>query len=108
MTHGHRHIKPQGEVYFGLSGHGGLLLRHGPEVVWLEMLPGVVGHIPAGWTHRTVNVGTEPFVFVAFYPRLSGHDYTPVAREGMGARVLKTTMGYRVVRDDGTELFAWP
>ena len=105
MTHGHRHSKPQGEIYLALSGHGGLLLRRGTDVVWRGMRPGIAGHIPAGWAHRTVNIGLKPFVFVALYPRLAGHDYSPIAAEGMGARVVATRTGYRVIKDDGSELY---
>jgi glucose-6-phosphate isomerase len=106
MTHGHLHRLLEGEAYIGMAGQGGLLLRRGTEVAWVEMQAGIVGHIPPGWAHRTVNVGEEPFTFLAVYPRLAGHDYPPVAREGMGARVLRARFGYRVVRDDGTEIAA--
>lgn len=104
MTHGHVHVRPEGETYTCLSGRGGLLLRRGTSVVWIEMEPHFVGCIPPGWWHRTYNIGNEPFVFVAHYPRLSGHDYAPVIEHGMGARVFKSANAYAVVPDAGMRL----
>jgi hypothetical protein len=51
--------------------------------------PGVLGYIPPGWTHRSVNTGDEPFVFISVYPALSGQNYEPVRRSGLGARVRR-------------------
>ena len=58
--------------------------------------PDAVGYIPPGWAHRTVNVGEEPFRFLAVYPGAAGHDYGFVEEHGMGARVYKDRQGYRV------------
>ena len=106
MTHGHVHQLAQAEAYITLAGHGGLLLRRGTDIAWVEMRPSVMGYIPPGWSHRTMNLGATPFTFLAVYPRLAGHDYASVAREGMGARVLQSGSGYRVLRDDGVEIAA--
>lgn len=64
----------------------------------MEMGPGV-GYVPPGWAHRTINAANEPFRFLAVYPGTAGHDYEAVARTGMGARVVRSTDGYRVTPD---------
>lgn len=96
MTKGHAHTAREGEVYIGLSGKGLLLLYDGQEVSWVEISPDAVGYIPPGWAHRTVNVGEEPFRFLAVYPGDAGHDYGFVKERGMGARVYRDGQGYRI------------
>ena len=96
MTKGHRHTAPEGEVYAGVAGQGGLLLFDGSTHRWLELADGAVGYIPPGWAHRTVNTGREPFRFLAIYPGGAGHDYETVLRDGMGARVVRDGGGYDV------------
>jgi glucose-6-phosphate isomerase len=96
MTKGHGHTAPEGEVYVGLAGHGGLLLHDGTAHRWLELEAGGTGYIPPGWAHRTVNTGRKPFRFLAVYPGAAGHDYEIVLRRGMGARVLRAGDGYEV------------
>ena len=89
MTKGHQHPDPQGEIYLGLSGVGGLLLFDGREHRWLDLAEGVVGYIPPGWAHRSVNVGDQPYQFLAVYPGSAGHDYGWVLEHGMGVRAVR-------------------
>jgi glucose-6-phosphate isomerase len=89
MTKGHQHPDPQGEIYLGLAGHGGLLLHDGARTEWIEMAAGVLGYIPPGWAHRSVNTGAEPYRFLAVYPGSAGHDYGWVVQHGMGKRVMR-------------------
>lgn len=89
MTKGHQHPDPQGEIYLGLSGRGGLLLFDGERAEYLAMEPGTIGYIPPGWAHRSVNTGDEPYRFLAVYPGSAGHDYRWVLEHGMGLRVRK-------------------
>ncbi len=93
MTKGHQHPNHQGEIYLGISGRGGLLMFDGTDVRWVDMEPGVIGYIPPGWAHRSINVGTEPYSFLAVYPGGAGHDYNWVLANGMGHRVLHTDNG---------------
>jgi glucose-6-phosphate isomerase len=93
MTKGHIHPRPRGEIYLGLSGVGGLLLFDGDRPEWIPMEPGVIGYIPPGWAHRSVNTGDEPYRFLAVYPGDSGHDYEWVLRNGMGYRVFRGPAG---------------
>jgi glucose-6-phosphate isomerase len=97
MTKGHQHPDPQGEIYLGLSGTGGLLLFDGEQAEYVEMAPGVIGYIPPGWAHRSINTGSEPYEFLAVYPGSAGHDYQWVLRNGMGRRVMQAESGYRLV-----------
>ncbi|MBE1484451.1 glucose-6-phosphate isomerase family protein [Plantactinospora soyae] len=90
MTKGHQHPDPQGEIYLGLEGHGGLLLFDGERAEWLDISPGVIGYIPPGWAHRSVNVGDEPYRFLAVYPGSAGHDYGWVLTHGMGLRARRS------------------
>lgn len=89
MTKGHQHPNPQGEIYLGLSGTGGLLLFDGTTPRWIPMREGTIGYIPPHWAHRSVNTGTEPYRFLAVYPGGAGHDYQWVLDHGMGYRVLR-------------------
>lgn len=96
MTKGHWHTAPEGEVYQGIGGTGGLLLFDGATHRWLALTDAAVGYIPPGWGHRTVNTGSEPFRFLAIYPGAAGHDYERVLRGGMGARVVRAGSGFEV------------
>lgn len=89
MTKGHQHPDPQGEIYLGLAGVGGLLMFDGTRHQWLDMEPGVIGYIPPGWAHRSINVGDEAYKFLAVYPGSAGHDYGWVLKHGMGARAMR-------------------
>lgn len=86
MTKGHQHPDPQGEIYLGIAGSGGLLMFDGENVEWVDMAPGVIGYIPPGWAHRSVNTGDQPYKFLAVYPGSAGHDYGWVLEHGMGRR----------------------
>ena len=87
MTKGHQHPDAQGEIYLGLGGVGGLLLFDGNQTAWIDMAEGVIGYIPPGWAHRSVNVATSEYRFLAVYPGSAGHDYQWVLDHGMGNRV---------------------
>ncbi|WP_353808091.1 glucose-6-phosphate isomerase family protein [Agromyces sp. SYSU T00194] len=93
MTKGHQHPDHQGEIYLALTGTGGLLMFDGERVEWLEMRPGTIGYIPPGWAHRSVNVGDEPYAFLAVYPGGAGHDYGWVLEHGMGNRAYRAADG---------------
>ncbi|MFT4219655.1 MAG: glucose-6-phosphate isomerase family protein [Microbacterium sp.] len=93
MTKGHQHPDHQGEIYLALHGRGGLLMFDGERTEWLDMLPGTIGYIPPGWAHRSVNVGDEPYSFLAVYPGVAGHDYGWVLEHGMGLRAYRGADG---------------
>jgi glucose-6-phosphate isomerase len=93
MTKGHQHPDAQGEIYLGLGGVGGLLLFDGNRTSWIDMAEGVIGYIPPGWAHRSVNVGNSEYRFLAVYPGSAGHDYQWVLDHGMGSRVRAGSQG---------------
>jgi glucose-6-phosphate isomerase len=93
MTKGHQHPDPQGEIYLCLRGTGGLLTFDGTSTSWIEMTPGVIGYMPPGWAHRSVNTGDEEYQFLAVYPGSAGHDYQWVVENGMGERIFKGPNG---------------
>ncbi|MBC7723677.1 MAG: cupin domain-containing protein [Burkholderiaceae bacterium] len=97
MTKGHQHPNHQGEIYLGLAGTGGLLMFDGTESQWVDMIPGTIGYIPPGWAHRSVNIGDEPYSFLAVYPGGAGHDYGWVLEHGLGRRILAGESGVRFV-----------
>ena len=69
MTKGHFHtILDTSEIYYGLSGHG-MMLMETPEgqVDWKEIGPGEALYVPGRWAHRSINTGTEPLVMFFVY-----------------------------------------
>jgi len=86
MTKGHQHPDPQGEIYFGLEGVGGIIMFNGKDKKYVEITPGKIGYIPPGWAHRSINSGETGYKFLAVYPGSAGHDYGWVLENGMGLR----------------------
>jgi glucose-6-phosphate isomerase, archaeal len=84
MTKGHFHeIRGRAEVYTGLSGEGYLLLQTDDgEVRTVPMTSGTIAYVPPMWAHRTINTGTEKFVFLAIWSGDAGHDYGTIEQEG--------------------------
>ena len=89
MTKGHQHPDPQGEIYFGLEGSGGIIMFDGKQSSWIEIAAGKIGYIPPGWAHRSVNTGDDAYKFLAVYPGSAGHDYQWVLDNGMGLRAFR-------------------
>ena len=90
MTKGHYHARrEQGEVYFGLSGRGLLLMQtEDGATSELEMSAGSAAYVPPFWAHRTVNIGAEDFVFFSAWEARAGHDYGTIERDGFRKLVL--------------------
>lgn len=93
MTKGHFHtILDTSEVYYGLSGHG-LMMMETPEgeVKCLEVNPGDALYVPGRWAHRSINTGDEPLVMFFVYRSDAGHDYGTI--ESKGYRKLVVDQG---------------
>ena len=90
MTKGHYHARrEQGEVYFGLSGRGMLLLQtEAGATSEIEMVEGSAAYVPPYWAHRTVNIGAEDFVFFSAWEARAGHDYGTIERDGFRKLVV--------------------
>lgn len=97
MTKGHYHeVVNRAEIYFCLKGKGLLVMQTKEgDFHALEMVPGTVAYVPPYWAHRTVNTGSEKFVFFAAYPGDAGHDYGKIETEGFAKVVLAHGSGYR-------------
>ncbi len=91
MTKGHYHeIRERAEVYYGLSGEGRLVVaKDDGAAEAIPMRPGTVAYVAPCWAHRTVNTGSEPFVFLAVYHGDAGHDYGTIETEGFPLLVLE-------------------
>ncbi len=84
MTKGHFHtILDLAEVYFCLGGEGYLLLET-PEGEWKAeyCTPGKAVYVPGRWAHRSINVGTEPFITYFVFRADAGHDYGSIEDKG--------------------------
>lgn len=95
MTRGHFHKqREQGEVYFGLSGEGLLLLQTEQGSARLERVaPGSVHIIPPFTAHRLINTGTETLSSLAVWPCVAGHDYAALAG-GFALRIFASENGW--------------
>ena len=90
MTRGHFHNNDKSvEYYWGVKGHGALILMDKDRNVWVEEIcPGSLHFIPAGIAHRVANIGSDQLVFAASWPADAGHDYQTIAKEGFAARLF--------------------
>jgi glucose-6-phosphate isomerase, archaeal len=89
MTRGHLHQRAdRPETYYGLAGHGILLLESlAGEVKAMEMRPGSLVYVPPFWVHRSVNVGETIFATLFSYPADAGQDFE-IVRQARGFRQL--------------------
>ena len=100
VTRGHLHAQAdRAELYHCLSGHGVMLLEtlDGRSVA-VELRPGQAVDVPGHWVHRSVNVGSEPFVTLFCYNADAGQDYDLIARAGgMKSLIVRDGDGWRQV-----------
>lgn len=84
LTRGHLHrVANRAEMYFGLRGHGVMLLENVEgEVHALEIVPGSLVYVPGGWLHRSVNVGPDVLVTLFCFSADSGQNYEIVEQSG--------------------------
>ena len=90
MTKGHFHtILDTAEVYYCLSGQGGMLMES-PEgdVQWVTFTPGGACYVPKRYAHRSVNTGTEPLVMFFVFRADAGHDYGTIETKGFRKLVV--------------------
>ncbi len=91
MTKGHFHtILDTAEVYYGLSGHG-MMMMETPEgeVSCVEVHPGDALYVPGRWAHRSINTGDEPLVMFFVYRSDAGHDYGTIESKGYRKLVVE-------------------
>jgi len=95
MTKGHFHtILETAEVYFCLSGEGGMLFEN-PEgdVSFEEFKPGIAVYVPQRYAHRSVNTGSEPLVTFFAFRGDAGHDYGTIETNGYRKLVVCAANG---------------
>jgi len=83
MTKGHLHTwRDAAEVYIGLRGEGAMLLEdwESGESRLEPLRANSIVYVPGNTAHRTINVGSEPLVYIGVYPAQAGHDYAAIAQ----------------------------
>jgi glucose-6-phosphate isomerase, archaeal len=90
MTKGHFHAKiDRAEIYVTLAGEGRLVMAtEAGESAVEPMRRGSVNYVPGGWAHRSVNVGTDPLVFLAAFPADAGYDYKTIEEQGFPVLIM--------------------
>lgn len=90
MTKGHIHQDQTCcEIYHGISGKGLLLLQRDSDYQYFFLTPGSSVYIPGTWAHRTINVGSEPFIFYSIWPSTSGYNYEKIKEKGFACRIMQ-------------------
>jgi glucose-6-phosphate isomerase len=74
MTRGHRHIKPEDEIYILVNGTGKLILQTKKAKIF-NLGKNRVYFISSKSGHRLVNTGRKKLEILAFYPKNAGHNY---------------------------------
>lgn len=96
VTRGHLHAKSdRAELYYCLSGRGVMLMETvDGDTSAIELTPGLAVNVPGEWVHRSVNVGTEPFVTLFCYGADAGQNYDIISDAGgMSVLVVRTSEG---------------
>lgn len=99
MTKGHFHtILDTAEVYLCLQGRG-VMLTESPEGDWAvtELTPGKMVYVPKRHAHRSINIGTEPFVQFFCFRGDAGHDYGTIETKGYRKLVVERNGSYSVI-----------
>ena len=99
MTKGHFHtVLETAEVYYCLSGEGGMLFEN-PEgdVTFEEFKPGVAVYVPQRYAHRSVNTGSAPLVTFFAFRGDAGHDYGTIETKGYRKLVVAKEDKYELI-----------
>ena len=100
VTRGHLHaVSDRAELYYCLSGNGVMLLDTvDGQTNAIELAPGKAVNVPGQWVHRSVNVGTEPFVTLFCYAADAGQDYGLIAAAGgMTTMIMRDGDGWTTI-----------
>ena len=74
-----------------------LLESENGEMQAVPLLAQAIVYVPGHTAHRTVNVGTEPLVYLGIYPAKAGHDYGAI-KENNFSQVVLDVLGKAVVK----------
>ena len=99
MTKGHFHeALMTAEVYYCLSGEGGLLIENEEgDTRLLHMSGGKLIYVPKGYAHRTVNTGNTPISSLFVFRADAGHDYKTIETRGYRKLVISSSNGPMLV-----------
>ena len=91
FTKGHYHEKETAsEIYIGIRGEGIILMQNRKgEAKHIKLEPNKIIYIPPGYAHRTINIGSDPLIFLAVYPSDAGHNYGEIAKIGFSKIVVE-------------------
>ena len=99
MTKGHFHtILDTAEVYLCIKGRG-LILMESPEgdVAYEVLTPGKMAYVPKRWAHRSINIGTDPFIQFFTFRADAGHDYGTIETKGFRKLVVERDGDFAVI-----------
>jgi glucose-6-phosphate isomerase len=99
MTKGHFHtILDTAEVYLCIKGRG-LMLMENPEgdILYELLTPGKMVYVPKRYAHRSINIGTEPFVQFFAFRADAGHDYGTIETNGFRKLVVERQGDYAII-----------
>jgi len=102
MTKGHFHtILETGEVYYALSGEGGMLLENPEGDTSFQVLtPGKAVYVPPRYAHRSVNTGKVPLVTFFAFRGDAGHDYGTIETKGYRRLIVEGDDGkYKIINN---------
>ena len=95
MTKGHFHtILETAEVYYTLSGEGGMLMENPERDVVLHLLsPGKAVYVPKRYAHRSINTGKTPLVTFFAFRADAGHNYATIETKGYRKLLVECSDG---------------
>jgi glucose-6-phosphate isomerase len=102
MTKGHFHsILETAEVYYTLSGEGGMLVEN-PEgvTVFYPLTAGKAVYVPQRFAHRSINTGTVPLVSFFAFRGDAGHNYAAIETKGYRKLVVEGLNGKPEIIDN--------
>ena len=95
MTKGHFHtILETAEVYYTLSGEGGMLIENPEgETVYYPLIAGKAVYVPQRFAHRSINTGNVPLVSFFAFRGDAGHNYATIETKGFRKLVIQGISG---------------
>ena len=102
MTKGHFHtILETAEVYYTLSGEGGMLVENPEgETFFYPLLAGKAVYVPQRFAHRSINTGNVPLVSFFAFRGDAGHNYATIETKGFLKLVIQGKNGKPEIIDN--------
>jgi len=102
MTKGHFHtVLETAEVYYTLSGEGGMLLENPEgETNFFTLIAGKAVYVPQRFAHRSINTGKVPLVSFFAFRGDAGHNYATIETKGFRKLVTEGIDGKPQITDN--------